>query len=195
MHFIVSELVVFIFNLSATLYRRQWHYFSFVKPRSLPWEWEVLQNWGHLAEAPRNSWLHAWVCLSWKWQRGVDLQTCGWVCTNSWLAWLPHLLSERSTRMNSFSRSRWLLHCCLGFRSCKSFNVNVSRPRFNLVSQLNAATTTMQPLLTSWGRLGRDHTKAGWCWTAHVLEREMDELHAPQGVRRLFTPVHLFQRT
>lgn len=56
------------------------HYF-FINPRPLPWEWEILQNWRHLAEAPWNSWLHAWVCLSWKWQRGVDLQTCGWVCS------------------------------------------------------------------------------------------------------------------
>lgn len=55
--------------------------FFFIKLRSLPWEWEILQNWRHLAEAPWNSWLHAWVCLSWKWQRGMDLQTCGWVCS------------------------------------------------------------------------------------------------------------------
>lgn len=68
-------------SLICQQHSRPWHYFSFLfKPRSLPWEWEVLQNWGHLAEAPWNSWLHAWVCLSWEWQRGVDLQTCGWVC-------------------------------------------------------------------------------------------------------------------
>lgn len=98
-------------------------------------------------------------------------------------------------RTQPFSSSRRLLHHCRGFRSCISFDFNVSWQCFNLVFQLNAATTTTQPLLMSWGRLGRGHTKAGWGWTARVLEREMDELHAPQGVRRLFTLVHLFQRT
>lgn len=54
--------------------------FSLVQPRSLPWGWEVLQNRGHLAEAPWDSWLHAGVRVPRKWQRRVDLQTCGWVC-------------------------------------------------------------------------------------------------------------------
>lgn len=50
--------------------------------------------------------------------------------------------------------------------------------------QLSAAMTTMQHRLTLWGRPGRNHTRAGWCWTAPVWEREMDASHAPQGVRR-----------
>ena len=40
---------------------------------------------------------------------------------------------------------------------------------------------------TSWGRPGRNRTKAGWCWTAPVWEREMDASPAPQGVRRKWT--------
>lgn len=47
--------------------------------RPLPRRRKVVQNRRHLAEASRHRWLHAGVRLSRKWQRRVDVQTCGWV--------------------------------------------------------------------------------------------------------------------
>jgi len=56
--------------------------------------------------------------------------------------------------------------------------------------QLSVAMTPPLRHRTSWGRPGRNRTKAGWCWTAPVWEREMDASLAPQGVRGVQTREH-----
>lgn len=54
-----------------------------------------------------------------------------------------------------------------------------------VVLQLSVATTKVEHLRTWWGRLGKKHTKAGWCWSVPALGRAVDVSHAAPGVRTL----------
>lgn len=67
-----------------------------------------------------------------------------------------------------------------GYKRTTWLHLNLTFPP---VSQLSVAMTPMQRLHTSWGRPGRNPTKAGWCWTAPVWAREVDVSPAPPGVR------------
>lgn len=70
-------LNAFLFKSAAEARMLRSESFAFVLSRPLPWRGKVLQNWGNLEETSWISRLHAGMCLSWKWQRGVDLQARG----------------------------------------------------------------------------------------------------------------------